>query len=106
MILDRILEHKRAEVRHKLGRGYLAELKSRILDRPLPLEFGLALEASCTPTSPALIAEVKKASPSLGLLKDEFKDNFDPISIARMYREHGATAISVLTDESFFQGTL
>jgi indole-3-glycerol phosphate synthase len=106
MILDRILEHKKAEVRHKQSRGYLAELKQRIADRGMPLEFGLALEATRPISSPALIAEVKKASPSLGLLKDEFKDRFDPIEIARTYRQHGASAISVLTDETFFQGNL
>jgi indole-3-glycerol phosphate synthase len=106
MILERILEHKKAEVRHKQSRGYLAELKTRMADRLMPLDFGLSLEVTRPRPSPALIAEVKKASPSLGLLKDEFKDKFDPVEIAETYRQHGASAISVLTDEKFFQGSL
>jgi indole-3-glycerol phosphate synthase len=71
-----------------------------------PLGFAITLEATRTPSSPALIAEVKKASPSLGLLKEEFKDTFEPIAIAKQYREHGASVVSVLTDEMFFQGRL
>jgi indole-3-glycerol phosphate synthase len=106
MILDRILEHKRAEIRRKQSRGYLKELKTRIADQPSPLPFGLALEATRSAISPALIAEVKKASPSLGLIREEFKDSFDPVQIARSYRTHGASALSVLTDETFFQGSL
>ncbi len=106
MILDRILDHKRAEIRHKQSRGYLADLKAKIRDRMPPLEFAVTLEASKRPSSPALIAEVKKASPSLGLLKEEFKYRFEPIDIASIYKEYGASAISVLTDENFFQGSL
>lgn len=106
MILDRILEHKRAEVRHKQGRGYLAELKSKTRDLIRPVEFTVALEATKRPSSPALIAEVKKASPSLGLLRPEFEQQFDPVEIARAYRDHGASAVSVLTDKDYFQGSL
>jgi indole-3-glycerol phosphate synthase len=106
MILDRILEHKKAEVRHKLSRGYLAELKAKIRDRMPPMGFTVTLEATRKPSNPALIAEVKKASPSLGLLKEEFKDRFEPVKIAEQYREHGASAVSVLTDETYFQGSL
>ncbi|MGH7164213.1 MAG: indole-3-glycerol phosphate synthase TrpC [Nitrospiraceae bacterium] len=106
MILDRILEHKRAELRHKQSRGYLADLKARIRDQAQPLDFTVTLEATRKPESLALIAEVKKASPSLGLLKEDFKDQFDPIKIAMVYREHGASAVSVLTDQEFFQGSL
>jgi len=106
MILDRILEHKKAELRHKQSRGYLAELKSAIRDLAPPLGFAVALDATRTPTSPALIAEVKKASPSLGLLRPEFAERFDHLAIARAYHEHGASAVSVLTDKDFFQGDL
>lgn len=106
MILDRILEHKRAEIRRKQGRGYLAELKSKIRDRMPPMEFTVALEATKRPSSPALIAEVKKASPSLGLLRPEFEKQFDPVEIAQAYRDHGASAVSVLTDKDYFQGSL
>jgi indole-3-glycerol phosphate synthase len=106
MILDRILEHKRAEVRHKQSRSYLADLKSAIRDGSPPLGFATTLDAMRTGTSPALIAEVKKASPSLGLLRPEFADKFDHLAIARQYQEHGAAALSVLTDKDFFQGSL
>lgn len=106
MILDRILEHKKAEVRRKQSRGYLSELKAKIRDRDRPMGFAVALEATRRPESPALIAEVKKASPSLGLLREEFKYKFEPIEIAKQYAEHGASALSVLTDEMFFQGSL
>lgn len=105
MILERILEHKKAELRHKQSRGYLAELKARILDQAPPLEFTVALEATRTSKSPALIAEVKKASPSLGLLRPEFEEVFEPVKIAETYKAAGASAISVLTDTDFFQGS-
>lgn len=106
MILDRILEHKRAELRHKQSRGYLADLKSRIRDGVPPLEFTITLEATRRPSSPALIAEVKKASPSQGLLRAEFEESFDPVKIADQYKTHGASALSVVTDETYFQGSL
>lgn len=106
MILDRIVEHKKAEVRRKQSRGYLSELKAKIRDRDRPRGFAVALGAMRRPESPALIGEVKKASPSLGLLREEFKDKFEPVEIAAQYAEHGASALSVLTDEMFFQGSL
>jgi len=106
VILSRILEHKKAELRHKRSRGYLSELKAKIKDAPGPLGFALALEATRTGGSPSLIAEVKKASPSLGLLRPAFSDRFDYIEIAKAYHAHGASALSVLTDKDFFQGSL
>lgn len=106
MILDRILEHKKAELRHKQSRGYLAELTSRIKDLPRSMGFAVALDATKTTTSPALIAEVKKASPSLGLLRPEYEERFDHLKIAKSYYAHGASALSVLTDKEFFQGSL
>lgn len=106
MILARILEHKKAELRRKQSRGYLSELKAKIQDAPGPLGFAVALDAARTAASPALIAEVKKASPSLGLLRPEFHEQFDPVGIAKAYQEHGASALSVLTDKDFFQGSL
>lgn len=106
MILSRILEHKKAELRHKQSRGYFSELKARIRDVSTPMGFAVALDATRTMSSPALIAEVKKASPSLGLLRPEFQENFDHVGIARIYQESGASAISVLTDKDFFQGSL
>ncbi len=106
MILSRILEHKKAEIRHKQGRGYLSDLKARILDRPSPIGFAVALDATRSTTCPALIAEVKKASPSLGLLRPEFEVKFDHVGIAKTYMAQGAAALSVLTDKDFFQGDL
>lgn len=106
MILDRILEHKQAEVRHKLSRGHLIAMKAKIRDRSPTLPFTLNLEATKTASHPALIAEVKKSSPSLGLLREDFQDHFDPVAIAQEYKDSGASAVSVLTDEEFFQGSL
>jgi indole-3-glycerol phosphate synthase len=106
MILSRILEHKKAELRHKQSRGYFSELKAQIRDNPQPLGFAVALDATRTAASPALIAEVKKASPSLGLLREEFLQHFDPVAIAKTYHDAGASALSVLTDGEFFQGNL
>ena len=106
MILSRILEHKKAEIRHKQSRGYLSDLKAKIQDGPGPLGFTVTLDATRTAGSPALIAEVKKASPSLGLLRPEFSDRFDYLEIAKTYHAHGASALSVLTDKDFFQGSL
>ncbi len=82
------------------------DLKARIRDREPTLGFEVALGATRRPDSLALIAEVKKASPSLGLLRPEFEKLFEPVKIAETYREHGASAVSVLTDETFFQGSL
>lgn len=106
MILDRILEHKKAELRHKQSRGYVAELTGRIKDLPRAMGFAVALDATKTVACPALIAEVKKASPSLGLLRPEYGEKFDHLEIARSYYAHGASALSVLTDKVFFQGSL
>src|SRR6185503_14610259 len=105
VILSRILEHKKAELRHKQSRGYLSELKARIQDAHGPLGFATTLEATKTAGSPSLVAEVKKASPSLGLLRPEFADRFDYLEIAKRYHAHGASALSVLTDKEFFQGS-
>ncbi|HZN44134.1 MAG TPA: hypothetical protein VFB56_02320, partial [Nitrospiraceae bacterium] len=106
MILARILERKKAELRHKQSRGYLTDLRAQIRDTSGPLAFSVALDATRSALSPALIAEVKKASPSLGLLRPEFQDKFDHVAIARCYEEAGASALSVLTDKEFFQGSL
>ena len=106
MILERILDHKKSELRRKQNRGYLSTMKTRITDQRAPLGFIHALEGEHSATAPALIAEVKKASPSQGLMRPEFKDGFDPVDIAKQYRAAGAHALSVLTDQEFFQGSL
>lgn len=116
MFLDEILESKKRESKEKKTARYLADLKTRIRDLPAPMGFyralaGLPSQVAVGPSPPAiipkgetprLIAEVKKASPSKGLLREEF----DPLAIARTYLEHGATALSVLTDKAYFQGSL
>jgi indole-3-glycerol phosphate synthase len=106
VIVYRILEHKKAELRQKQSRGYLYEQKKRIHDAPGVLGFAVALEATKTAGSPSLIAEVKKASPSLGLLRPEFSERFNYLEIAKTYHAHGASALSILTDKDFFQGSL
>jgi indole-3-glycerol phosphate synthase len=106
MILSRILEHKKAELRRKQNRGYRLALKTRIIDQRPSLGFINAIEAGQSSTAPALIAEIKKASPSQGLMRPEFKDHFEPVEIAKQYRDAGAHALSVLTDQEFFQGSL
>jgi indole-3-glycerol phosphate synthase len=100
------LEHKKAELRRKQSRGYLSNMKTRIADQQAPLGFIKALEAGQSDSAPALIAEVKKASPSQGLMRPEFKDQFKPVDIAKRYQDAGAHALSVLTDQEFFQGHL
>ncbi len=116
MILDKILDHKKQEVKAKKNARYLAALKTTIRDLPAPIGFYQALAAVPVPPAvgptrspaiprgetPRLIAEVKKASPSKGVIRTDF----DPLAIARIYRKHGAAALSVLTDREFFQGSL
>ncbi len=106
MILTRILEHKKAELRRKQSRGYLSTMKTRITDKAAPLGFINAIKSGHSSSTPALIAEIKKASPSQGLMRAEFKDHFEPVEIATQYRDAGAHALSVLTDQEFFQGSL
>lgn len=101
MILDKILASKLDEVAQRKAAMPVRELKSRISDAPIPLDFMRKLARSAAGI-PAVIAEVKKASPSKGLIRPDF----DPISIAKSYEAGGASAISVLTDERFFQGSL
>jgi indole-3-glycerol phosphate synthase len=99
MILDRILANKYLEVAQRRISTPIAPLRERALTQTPPRDFlGVLREAG----RPALIAECKKASPSKGLLRPEY----DPAELARTYAENGAAALSVLTDEKFFQGSL
>jgi hypothetical protein len=97
--LTKILDHKRAEVARQALKVPLEQLQANIAAAPPPRAFDAALRR---PGRVALIAEVKKASPSKGVLVE----NFDPLALARTYAENGAAAISVLTDVRFFQGSL
>jgi indole-3-glycerol phosphate synthase len=98
-ILDRIMISKRRELDEARARVPAADLERRLADAPPVRDFRAALEA---PAGVRIIAEVKKASPSAGLLRADF----DPVAIARTYEAHGAACVSVLTDGPFFQGSL
>ncbi len=100
-ILDRIVETKRKEVAAAKARTPEAALREAIADLPRCRNLYSAMTA--TPAAGAnLIAEIKRASPSAGLIREDF----DPVAIARTYAQAGAVALSVLTDESYFQGRL
>lgn len=101
-ILDTILEHKRAvEVPQRQRERPLAEVRAAAEGSPIPRDFAAALKPAHGRV--ALIAEVKRASPSKG---DLVKGRFDPAAIAKTYEANGAAAISALTDEPFFRGAL
>ncbi len=98
-VLDTILEHKRDEVAMAIRAHALADVRAAAEASTTPPDFIAALRAG---EHVALIAEVKKASPSKGVMVPDF----DPVAIATRYAQHGAAAISVLTDERFFGGGL
>jgi len=100
-ILDEIFTHKRREVTAVKQRVSVSDLEAAIRDVPTPLDFAEALRG-CLGFGPQLIAEVKYRSPSKGILRPDF----DPLGLARTYAENGAEAISVLTDEKYFGGSL
>lgn len=97
-ILDKILEHKAQETAACKVKTPLGQLQAMIAEAAQPSDFTGALHRE----NIALIAEVKKASPSKGVLIE----NFDPVAIGTIYAQNGAAAISVLTDEQFFQGNI
>ena len=98
-ILDKIVAKKRKEIAESRARTPLASVQQSAADAPSPKDFLGALQTS---QGIGLIAEIKKASPSQGLIREDF----DPPSIAKTYTAHGASCISILTDETFFQGSL
>lgn len=100
-ILARILDWKRQEVAQARQALPLAELRQRLSTLPPTRGFRQALQSRQT-LGTRIIAEIKKASPSAGLIRADF----DPVAIATTYAQHGAAAISVLTDQRFFQGDL
>jgi indole-3-glycerol phosphate synthase len=98
-MLSEILATKRTEVEYRREKVTLPFLQERLIDAPPVRDFRAAL-ANARGT--ALIAEVKKASPSKGVIREDF----DPLEIAQTYAANGATCLSVLTDEKYFQGKL
>jgi indole-3-glycerol phosphate synthase len=99
-ILDKILETKREEIRLTSGFRSLAELERESESAPPVRDFEAAIKAKIAAGGPAVIAEIKKASPSKGLIRERF----DPIEIAQSYEQHGAACLSVLTDRDYFMG--
>ena len=97
--LDEIMDSTRESVRSSKRNRPMADLKRRIRDQDRPRGFAESLSSR---PGLKLIAEVKQASPSKGRLRERF----DPVGIARIYEEEGAAAISVLTEERFFLGSL
>ncbi|MGP1665719.1 MAG: indole-3-glycerol phosphate synthase TrpC [Rhodanobacter sp.] len=100
-ILNRILARKVEEVAERSAKTPLDELVARIAGLPDTRGFAAAIEAKIDAGLPAVIAEVKKASPSKGVIRADF----DPAAIAKSYEEAGAACLSVLTDRDFFQGS-
>jgi indole-3-glycerol phosphate synthase len=98
-ILDRIVAHKKQEIKKKKQKVNLETLKARVREVEEVRSFK---EALSRPDELTLIAEVKKASPSRGVLREDF----NPVEIARIYEENGVAAISVLTEERYFLGSM
>ena len=99
-ILEKIVWHKETEVRREREQVSLQELQRQVKALPPTKGFTEALQQQAD-RRPAIIAEVKKASPSKGVIRPDF----DPVAIARSYESGGATCLSVLTDSEFFQGS-
>jgi indole-3-glycerol phosphate synthase len=97
-ILAVIVEHVREQVERRRRETPVSKLRERRLFAAPVRGFAAALAGN----SRRIIAEVKKASPSKGLIREDF----DPVAIAKDYADHGASALSVLTEERFFQGSL
>lgn len=99
-ILRNIVARKWEEIDARKRRQSLAELKARAGDQPETRGFASALHQRIEASTPAVIAEIKKASPSKGIIRDPF----EPARIAESYETGGAACLSVLTDHDFFQG--
>lgn len=100
-ILDEILSRKRERLSYAKTRASLRDLRARIADAKAPLDFRKAVARETAPAGVKLIAEMKKASPSRGVIRADFH----PVKIAEVYHER-ADAISVLTEEDYFLGSL
>ena len=98
VILEKIVADNMLDLEKKKRIVPLDEMCISALDKPVPLDFASVLRGDRI----QLIAEVKKASPSKGIIRADF----EPVEIARAYASHGAAAISVLTETKYFQGSL
>ncbi|HEY5580849.1 MAG TPA: indole-3-glycerol phosphate synthase TrpC, partial [Rhodoferax sp.] len=101
-ILEKIVAVKRQEIAAAIARKPLAVMRADAESRVLTRDFVAALRSKIAAGQPAVIAEIKKASPSKGVLREDFI----PADIAQSYAEHGAACLSVLTDLQFFQGCI
>ena len=101
-ILNQIVAVKREEIAAAITRKPLAAMRADAESRVLTRDFAGALRAKIAAGKPAVIAEIKKASPSKGVLRADFI----PADIAQSYAEYGAACLSVLTDQQFFQGSI
>ncbi len=100
-ILKRILDHKQQEIRDRQTSVSAADIRQQATAQPPGRGFYAAIHSRTETGKAAVIAEMKKASPSKGILRE----SFDPAAVARSYAAAGATCLSVLTDTAFFQGS-
>jgi indole-3-glycerol phosphate synthase len=100
-VLQKILERKAVEISERAARTPLHELKAEVAEASPVRGFAAAIEATVAAGKPAVIAEIKKASPSKGVIRERF----EPAAIARSYEAGGAACLSVLTDVDFFEGS-
>ena len=100
-ILKKILNRKREEVRDRSAHRSLEELEGMLADADSCRGFVTAMQSALKQQGTAVIAEIKKASPSKGVIREDF----DPVAIAKSYQLGGAACLSVLTDVDFFQGS-
>ena len=100
-VLKKILQRKGQEIAERARHCSLQELSEKAQQAAEPRGFLAAIESALAKRQPAVIAEIKKASPSKGVIREQF----DPAQIARSYQSGGATCLSVLTDHDFFQGS-
>lgn len=105
-VLSEIVAHKRTEVEQAKAAVPFAELEAMVAQAEPPRNFFAAVTHHPDAFHTAVIAEIKRKSPSAGFMRPEFAEKFDPAPIAQRYHANGAAAISCLTDEKYFGGHL